>query len=395
MINLPKTSRFIVEFDSTLDLFRKTVKTANIALWASGANIFKENHTFLTLQLFCTVSYIIATMAIIFYNLYLFHDDFIRCCFMLTIFFIAIQGFTKVYTLFRYKIGILAMVARCETIMMKYNYPKVNEIFEKWMLITWYLFVLLAVTFCTAGVLAAIYPIIVYLITGTKFLHFGYQLPWLQWDGRYGYLCNFVFCCIATFLYALPLSATVCIYLLFVLIVLAQYDMLEVFIEELDESIVSNDNGRNAKLIKSQIKRIAENYIEICDFVKAYNNTYQLVIFVEVGCLIGESTICLYANATDIFFPGILIIFTCAFQIFLPCVLGTILIIAGDNFYDNLCKIHWNLLSIPDQHSFILLLISSKTSEVITIQMNVLHLETFVAIYKSIYSYFTLLMSME
>lgn len=80
------------------------------------------------------------------------------------------------------------------------------------------------------------------------------------------------------------------------------------------------------------------------------------------------------------FIPGYLILLMAAFQIFVPCLLGTLLLIEGDKHYLNLCNASWHLLSLSDQKSFSLLLVSATRPKSITMGVNVLDLESFVGV---------------
>jgi hypothetical protein len=82
------------------------------------------------------------------------------------------------------------------------------------------------------------------------------------------------------------------------------------------------------------------------------------------------------------FIPGYLVSATCAFQLFVPCVLGTMLKVKGNELHGNVCKISWHLLSIPDQKSLQLILQFGETSKCLTAAHCPLDLQTFVEVRK-------------
>ncbi|CRK97284.1 CLUMA_CG010679, isoform A, partial [Clunio marinus] len=104
-----------------------------------------------------------------------------------------------------------------------------------------------------------------------------------------------------------------------------------------------------------------------------------------MGCMILQNTVTLYAIVSFNFIIGYAFLVVTALQIFFPNLLGTVLIVAGDNYYNHLCNISWHMLSVSDQKSVLLLLVSAINPKKITAGLAVLQLQTFIEIYKSIY----------
>jgi hypothetical protein len=67
-----------------------------------------------------------------------------------------------------------------------------------------------------------------------------------------------------------------------------------------------------------------------------------------------------------------------AFQIFVPCLLGTFLVHEGDKYFANLYNISWHLLSLSDQKSMTILLVFAIKPKSITMRLKVLDLQSFV-----------------
>lgn len=95
------------------------------------------------------------------------------------------------------------------------------------------------------------------------------------------------------------------------------------------------------------------------------------------------------------FFPGYVILVIDVFQLFVPCLVGTVLLVKGDEFYADICKLTWNEMSLRDQKSINIMLSFAKTSKTVSFGLMKLNLESFLEIFKNIYSYFTVLMSFK
>ena len=69
-----------------------------------------------------------------------------------------------------------------------------------------------------------------------------------------------------------------------------------------------------------------------------------------------------------------------AFEIFIPCLLASILIDYGDKYYDNLCNLSWYLLSPSDKKSFTVLLIPALFPKSMSCGLMQMNLQMFVEV---------------
>lgn len=80
------------------------------------------------------------------------------------------------------------------------------------------------------------------------------------------------------------------------------------------------------------------------------------------------------------FIPGYLIVPTIAFQLIVPCVMGTVLTTKGENFYDHICKLSWHLMSISDQKSIQIIMTYAVLPKQLSSGIKILNMETFVEV---------------
>lgn len=80
-----------------------------------------------------------------------------------------------------------------------------------------------------------------------------------------------------------------------------------------------------------------------------------------------------------------------AFQLFVPCVLGTIVVMKGDKFYDDVCKLPWHLMSVTDQKSIQMIIGYASKPKQLSAGVKILNMETFVEVFKNALNYFNIL----
>ena len=71
------------------------------------------------------------------------------------------------------------------------------------------------------------------------------------------------------------------------------------------------------------------------------------------------------------------------FQIFIPCLVGTILTVKGDDYYDEICKISWHTMSLRDQKSISLMISAATKSKDFSFGLMKLNLESFLEVISS------------
>ena len=130
-------------------------------------------------------------------------------------------------------------------------------------------------------------------------------------------------------------------------------------------------------------------------------NMFVIYYLIEIGSLVFQVTVTLFAVVSVrfeiyhyclrniiimlfllqvTFFPGYVIILIDVFQLFVPCLVGTVLLVKGDEFYDDICKLSWNTMSLRDQKSISIMLSFAKTSKTVSFGLMKLNLESFLEV---------------
>ena len=120
--------------------------------------------------------------------------------------------------------------------------------------------------------------IFVKLITGELVLPFGFKLPWFDPFSFWGYLVNLtyqlvlVFICVMGFIYADSIYVTIIMH------VYCIYDVLEQFLDEFDQSILSEKNNieieKQLVFIINLHQRLLRLVVQLLEVINLYINQF-------------------------------------------------------------------------------------------------------------------------
>jgi hypothetical protein len=264
-----KSTYFASDKFSPLEMFKNIMNQTNFILSLVGIDVFTLNYTTFKWQFILCFGNCFVFVLLSFYNIFIFRTDLVRVCFILVTLGISLQGLSKVrtYVFLRYKI--IDLKDRIERFITNFNTKETNQMFESWLMISCHSAVSLSALFFVSAILILIYPIIYYLIFGEKILHFGFELPWIDWQTSWlGYAANFLYVISLVHLTVFGMIATCFVNILFVLMTLGQFELLKMMLNDLDELIRSKKNGSKNDALKKQIKLIVEMHNELLRYIK-------------------------------------------------------------------------------------------------------------------------------
>ena len=153
--------------------------------------------------------------------------------------------------------------------------------------------------FISNAILISIYPIIFYFIFNERILHFGIELPLIDWKCSWiGYGVNFthVVVCLAAFtcLSIYILTIIIC----FMTSAIVQFDFLDILLHELNDLAITNEDGRNNEEICKKIKLLTQTHEKLVEFMDELRETFAPYYFFEFGALIFQKTVVLFAMIT-------------------------------------------------------------------------------------------------
>lgn len=247
-------------------MFKRIVKFDNWVGGLLGMDIFSENYSVNNFTFWTEIANLIILIVLNFYDLYLFRKNPARILFILVTLFASGQAIIKLYTFIVFLNNIRDHVARAEKYITNFNTKTSNEIFEKWLMIICHSFLLTIILFFSVNLIVSIYPIIFYFIFGEKVLHFGFELPIIDWrTSSIAYLINFAWCCYAVTQFCIAGVSAVFLSTFPIILSFGQFELIVSFLQDLDELIRTNINGEKNQEIKKQVHQIVEMHNELLE----------------------------------------------------------------------------------------------------------------------------------
>uniref|UniRef100_A0A182PAD2 Uncharacterized protein n=1 Tax=Anopheles epiroticus TaxID=199890 RepID=A0A182PAD2_9DIPT len=159
---------------------------------------------------------------------------------------------------------------------------------------------------------------------------------------------------------------------------------LKILIQELD-------TGADQKVLNRQLIRIVQIHQRIKSYVHLLEQTYYLDLLVDFGlvCLI----LCMGLNviAVEVMHPIWFFLVSVAFQLFLLCSCGNLLLIESDSLPNVVYSIDWYVMPVPEQKMLKFIIENAQPPLTLKGIFMPLIMSSFISVIKASYSYFTLL----
>lgn len=258
-LKLPsKRTYFSSESYSGLEMYRDMLIKLNYFARIIGCDAFSPeynsyNRNFMILICFVTTIAIENTFFI-----YENKKDISQCIFGLIVTLAIVQSFSRVYSFLVRKDKLVDVFYRMDKFYQSYNENWSKEIIEKNVLNSCHVGLFLSLLLILGSFFIIIYPAFMYLAFGQVTLHFGFRLFFIDWTTRLGYAANFFNNILCTLLFCQG-TMLVCIDItMCVLCAYSQYDILNVYLEQLNVLITENLNNIHRQKIRKKIELIVD-----------------------------------------------------------------------------------------------------------------------------------------
>ncbi|XP_070502403.1 odorant receptor 30a-like [Chironomus tepperi] len=346
-----------------------------------GAEIFDKGFKRTNKRVFLLVVLTALTSIINIYDIYLFRGDPDRCIFCLLTISGQVQGFAKFYSFIWLYKRIISLRRQSEKFHEHFSSEKTLKIFEEKFMIVAHLTAALTFLMVCTFILIASYPIIYFLIYNERILHFGLELPLIDWKYSWiGYGINFIHQGGLLFVFICISLQTLYIIFCFVTSAICQFDALDVLLDELNELAIGNEDGSKNEEIHSRLIFLVQIQTRVDHFLQEMKQAFMIYYLIDILALIFQKTVELYAIISFNFIPGYMCVACTGCLIFLPCAISSVLISKGDKFYTNLYNISWRLMSIEDQKTLRFIILNSKKSKGLAAGIRTLELSAFLEV---------------
>ncbi|XP_029724633.1 odorant receptor 2a-like isoform X2 [Aedes albopictus] len=248
------------------------------------------------------------------------------------------------------------------------------------------------VLFILGGCSYFVYPIFSYWCCRRRELLFSLRIPWIDADSPNGYIITMSFQLCMIIFTVFGMSAADSAILLFVC---SLAGFVDVFKNELNElNVMVEEKPRKEQKIREKVREICVQHLTVIEYESDLDERYFTTCFVQVvSATVGLSSALFLAYVAR-YIPGFALMLVLSAQLFEFCLLGTVLYVKNEEITEAIYEAKWHLLEKPQQRCIALMLHKSQNFVEMTVGgLAPLNMETFVAIMKSIYSYFTMLIS--
>jgi hypothetical protein len=245
-------------------MFNELMENYMKCLRVIGANILHDSHNNLNIRFAFAIFYLTFLFVINIYDIYIFRDDLVRDVFCILTMSGEIQSYAKVYVFIFMKKNCTELKQEAENFFKSFENVNATEIFEVWMMRTAHIFASIIFLYIIAYILIVTYPIVFYLIFEERILHFGVEIPGLDWKYSWiAYSLNFFHQSSCLIIFVIASFPSIMINITYLMTSFAYFEVLSYLLKDLDEIIINNENGEKNKEITAQIKYITEMHLEL------------------------------------------------------------------------------------------------------------------------------------
>lgn len=263
-IKLP-SKKFYFASDSmtSIEMCRKSLKVASFFGGFIGCDIYNPNFTRTNILFIILIIDLIFYLSISIYNIYLFRDDFVRMIFCIATLGMGFQGIAKLYAFIIRRNDVLKLSSMAESFHQNSKNLKNKNSFENAILNFAHVASFLTIIFILCGVAIIICPGIIYLITNKRVLHFGFILPWIDPESIHGYILNFLYQSLQTYIVIINLICINGFLLWYIFNAFGQYECLIMLLEQLDEFAMKDQ--RDSQPTKHLIVEIVDRHTALIE----------------------------------------------------------------------------------------------------------------------------------
>ncbi|KAL9704975.1 hypothetical protein quinque_008493 [Culex quinquefasciatus] len=145
----------------------------------------------------------------------------------------------------------------------------------------------------------------------------------------------------------------------------------------------------------ARLAGIIKRYQEHVKYLETVESVYSIFFFVSFVSLAATLVLALFAVVTLSWYQGYVFIAFISYELFFSCFLGTILAVKSEQLQLAIYEVPWYKLSLPNQRSMQILLHASQKPVCLTLIFYPIDMPTFLQMYKTIYSIFTMLLTVR
>lgn len=264
-----------------------------------GGELFDKGYTMVNTKMILLIILCSSTVILNAYDIYAFSDDMARCVFCLLTFSAGIQSFSKLYCFIWRREDIHDLRQRTEGAYKRLRSHKSSESFENKLMQATHVVAGLTLLYIATYILISIYPIILYYILGKRILHFGIEIPFVDWKESYfGYALNFTHHMSILTVFFCGSTAALGITIILMANVFGQFLVIEQLLDDLNKLALQNVNGRNDRKIRKLLRFLIDAHHELTDYIEKLTAVLGPYYLAEFTALIFQKTVVIFSIIT-------------------------------------------------------------------------------------------------
>ncbi|XP_001846839.2 odorant receptor 10a [Culex quinquefasciatus] len=228
------------------------------------------------------------------------------------------------------------------------------------------------------------------MATGQKILPFGFRMPYFDQTTWFGYNSNYALHFVLSLYVLSEGMGPDSMFMVLMMSSFTQIDLLKTSLQELSEKINKKELNIGNSL-KHIINRHQE-HLRYLQTIEAVHRIFYLVSFVSFGA---HLVLSLYAVVKLSWYQGLAFMFFISYELLFSCFMGTLLAIKSEQLQRAIYDVPWHKMSSVNQKKIRFLLEASQKPLSLTLIFYRIDMPTFLKMYKTIYSIFTMLLTVR
>lgn len=269
----------------------------SLVIWM-GCNIFSEDFTTKTIKFSMSMLVMVVFTISQIYSLHFYRNNFPKLLFTCIGVGLIIQTFGKLYAFIIRRPDLMKLVQLCKKFLAYCENGKMRQCFDKWIMIGFHAETILSVVFVTTLIFFLTYPVFLYLIFDSVTLIFAVVLPFTDDLSNLGYTINYAFQILSACLAILAFLAAIMDVVIFVVHFLAFYEVLEILLDALQDSIKSEQTAEVMKEKDRIMKKLIEGHNWCYEYLDGFESSFQFYHLCDIASSIFSTVLCLYGVTT-------------------------------------------------------------------------------------------------
>ncbi|XP_039432287.1 putative odorant receptor 83c [Culex pipiens pallens] len=377
-------------FTDPSEFFDSLIVVPSMVAKLTNLNVLNKDHQVFTWNLAPVVTGMLTYFYTSFDTAYAVRESTEELIFCLVTIGIGIQGAGRIFTFLIFREKLVWIHQYTKELYREECNPRTKSFLMDSVFLLSVILKVMLTCYAFTSISLVVAPLLFTIASGEKILPFGFYLPYWDRFTWFGYFSNYVLHIFMTVYVSSMDMGTDSIYMMTLMSAFTQIDLLKMSLEEMSEMVDQKHED-----LENFFKKLINRHQEHLHYLRTVEIVYCFNFFITFLCLASVLIMSLFAVVKLSWYQGYVFIAFISYQLFFGCFLGTLLAMKNEQLQHEIYKISWYKLSIPHQKLLQFMLKSAQEPVCLTVIFAPLDMGTFLQVYKSIYSMFTMLLTVQ